>query len=48
MTREHKAYGPNYSNYRETKASPRGSFGGAYYNSFVFLTKTTEFRNRKQ
>ena len=29
MTREHKAYGPNYSNYRETKASPRGRFDGA-------------------
>ena len=28
MTREHKAYGPNYSNYRETKASPRGVLVG--------------------
>ena len=48
MIRDHKAYGSNYSNYRETKASPRGRFGGALHNSFVFLTKTAEFRNRKQ
>ena len=43
MIRDHKAYGSNYSNYRETKASPRVSFGGASYNSFVFVKKTTEF-----